>query len=93
MDSVRERNIRVIKALCQRHSCSEKIRKIHYDQAVYRGWDPHPSQEFVNWWHTHSDFKEHGIDAVRARNCKSYCDEYKEAVSMGLAELPIDFPR
>jgi len=87
----RKHNATMITRLCEKHGCSDKKKKIHFDQMVHRAWNPHPSQEFENWWHTHPDFRLHGIDVVRARNCKCYCDEYKEAVETGIAQFPIDY--
>jgi hypothetical protein len=90
--SVKEHNIRMAKFLCDKHGCTDKIRQIHYDQMVHRAWNPHPSPEFVAWWQTQPGFRIDGIDAVRARNCKVFVDQYKEAVQLGLATLPIDYP-
>lgn len=90
--SVKEHNIKLAKFLCDKHGCNDKIRQIHYDQIVHRAWNPHPSPEFVQWWQTRPEFRNDGVDAVRARNCKCYVDEYKEAVELGLAALPIDYP-
>lgn len=78
-------NAERITELCEEYGCSDKKKKIHYDQMVHRSWNPHPSKAFIDWWHKHNDFKEHGIDAVRARNCKRYCDEFKEAREYGIA--------
>jgi hypothetical protein len=88
----REHNTRRARFLCQKHGCSKKQAEEHLDMIVNRAWNPHPSQEFINWWHTHPHYTENKIDAVRARNCKCYVDEYKAAVEVGLAELPVDYP-
>jgi hypothetical protein len=91
-EEVKKHNIRMIEFLCARHGCSDKLKKIHYNQMVHRAWNPHPSPEFVEWWQTRPEFRFDGVDAVRARNCKCYVDQYKEAVELGLATLPIDYP-
>jgi hypothetical protein len=91
-ESAKEHNIKMAKFLCEKHGCSEKLTKIHRDQIVYRAWNPHPSGEFISWWNTQPEFLEVGIDAVRARNCKVYVERYKEAIEVGLASLPIDYP-
>jgi hypothetical protein len=75
--------------LCKKHGCNDKLAKLHLKQIVEEGWNPHPSQEFIAWWQTQTEFKKHGIDAVRARNCKDFIDRYKEAVQFGLATLPV----
>lgn len=80
------------KFLCERAGCSEKLAKLHFDQIVHRAWNPHPSQEFIDWWQTQPEFRVDGVDAVRARNCKTFTDRFKEAVEIGLANLPIDYP-
>jgi len=90
--NVQEHNAKMIDFLCKRNGCNEKLRKIHFNQMVHQVWNPHPSPEFINWWKTHPDSREHDVDPVTARNCKHYCDEYKEAVQVGLAELPVDYP-
>jgi hypothetical protein len=90
---VKEHNARRAAFLCKRHGCDEKLTQIHHDMIVNRAWNPHPSKEFVEWWQTQPDFIDQGIDAVRARNCKVYVDAYKDAVEVGLASLPTDYPR
>jgi len=92
VDKVKAHNIKMAKVLCDRNGCNDKLRQIHFDQLVHRAWNPHPSPEFIQWWKTHPDFRHHDVNVVTARNCKSYCDEYKEAVQVGLAELPVDYP-
>ena len=76
------------KCLCQKHGCSQELTKLHFDQLVNRAWNPHPSQEFVAWWHTQPEFREHGINAVHARNTTFFAQRFKEAVQFGLATLP-----
>jgi hypothetical protein len=87
-----EFNAKRAKFLCEKHGCSEKKRKLHFNMIVYEAWNPHPSEEFIDWWRTQPEFLEHDVDAERARNCKVYCDRFKEAVSVGAAELPADYP-
>lgn len=36
--------------LCEAHGCSEKARKIHFDQYVKQQWHPHPPADFLAWW-------------------------------------------
>ncbi len=85
-------NAQRAKWLCERHGCSDKKAKIHFDQIVHRAWNPHPSQEFKDWWQTQPEFRENGVDYIRARNCKVFCDRYKEAVEIGAANFPTDYP-
>ncbi len=80
------------KWLCERNGCTEKKAKVHFDQIVHRAWNPHPSQEFTAWWHTQPEFRQNGVDSIRARNCKLFIDRYKEAVDAGLADIPLDYP-
>lgn len=91
--SVKEHNTKMARFLCKRNGCEEKLSKLHLKQMVEEAWNPHPSQEFTAWWRTRDEFRMDGIDAVRARNCKCYVNEYKEAVELGLANLPSDYPR
>jgi hypothetical protein len=79
--------------LCKKHNCNDKSAKLHFDQIVNLAWNPHPAQEFVEWWSTHSDFQNQGVAAETARNCKCYVNQYKDAVEVGAAELPIDYPK
>lgn len=91
-EAVKKHNIKMITFLCKKHGCSDKLKKIHYEQMVIRAWNPHPSDEFLAWWQTQLEFRVDGVDAVRARNCKVFTNRYKEAVEMGLASLPVDYP-
>lgn len=91
-EEVKKHNTRRIRFLCKKHGCSEKIQKLHFDQMVNHAWNPHPSQEFVNWWQTQPEFLRDKVDAVRARNCKIFTERFKEAVEFGLANLPVDYP-
>lgn len=86
-------NARRAQWLCERAGCSEKLAKIHFDQIVHRAWNPHPSQEFIDWWKTQMEYRRDGIDEVRARNCKCFTDRFKEAVEIGVASMPIDYPQ
>jgi hypothetical protein len=90
-EQIIKHNSKTIKALCAEHGCSDKLRKIHYDQMVHRAWNPHPSQEFVEWWKTQPEYGD-GVGAVKARNCRVFCDRYKQAVADGVASFPIDHP-
>lgn len=45
-----ERKEEEIAELCATHNCSEKIRKMHFELYVKRGWCPHPSEGFTKWW-------------------------------------------
>lgn len=82
-------NAEVSERLCDEAGCNEKRRKIHFDQIVHRAWNPHPSKEFVKWWHNQPEFRIDGVDAVRARNCKVFCDRFKEARKFGIEALPV----
>lgn len=82
----RETRVRTITQLCDEYDCSDKIRKVHFDQFVDRGWHPHPPDSFDQWWRKHDDLKYGGIDVKRAWNCKRYRDEWMEAKSVGLAD-------
>lgn len=91
-EGIKKHNIKFAKFLCEKNGCNEKKTKIHYEQIVHRAWNPHPSPEFVSWWITQPECQQDGIDAVRARNCKIFADRYKEAVELGLANFPTDYP-
>lgn len=71
-----------ITELCERAGCSDKLRKIHFEQYVDRHWNPHPSDAFRKWWSRHPDCGE-GIDVKRAYNCKRYVDEFFDARKIG----------
>lgn len=79
--------------LCKKNGCDEKTAKRHLVMMVEEAWNPHPSPEFIEWWQTQPQFREDGLDAIRARNCKVFTDAYKAAVEIGIASLPIDYPR
>ncbi len=85
-------NANRITHLCEKHGCSDKKRKLHFDQMVHRAWNPHPSLEFVEWWHTQLEFQRDHVDPVRARNCKAFTERFKEAVGFGGAMFPTDYP-
>lgn len=72
-----------VRAMCSEHGCSEKIRKIHFDQYVHRQWHPHPPAVFVDWWKSEPEYL-HSIDAKRAYNCQVYRDRFLEAKQHGL---------
>jgi hypothetical protein len=80
----RQQKIDKIGDLCDQHGCSEKIRKIHFDQFVNHDWHPHPPSDFTEWWSGHHDYA-NGIDAKRAYNCQPYRNQYLEAKGVGLA--------
>ncbi len=91
-ETVKEHNIKMAKFLCDRHGCDEKKRKIHFEQIVRKAWNPHPSQEFIQWWQTQPESRIDGVQATPARNCKVFVNRYKEAVEIGIANLPTDYP-
>ena len=91
-EQVTKHNARVATALCKQHECNDRQRKLHFEMIVHRAWNPHPSAEFVEWWHSQPEFRDRGVDAVRARNCKIFCDRFKEAVEIGAASMPMDHP-
>lgn len=35
---------------CDERGCEGKSRKVHFDQFVKFGWDPHPPMAFMAWW-------------------------------------------
>lgn len=80
-----EKRKAAIVEMCDTHGCSDKIRKIHFDQYVHRNWHPHPPAEFSDWWKKHPDCIHNGIDFKRAFNCQNYYQEYLEARSIGVA--------
>jgi hypothetical protein len=81
-ESTKEHNERISGELCDAHGCNDKLRKLHFKQIVHQAWNPHPSPAFIQWWQTQPDYQ-NGIDAVHARNCKCYCDQFKEARQIG----------
>ena len=80
----RQKRKEAIDKLCTDHECSEKIRKIHFDQFVNRKWHPHPSTKFEAWWKSHPDCELMGVDAKRAYNCVNYRREFLEAKQYGV---------
>jgi hypothetical protein len=76
--------------LCDKDGCSEKLRKIHFAQFVYRQWHPHPPRAFFEWWSRHPDnFSEGGSGPVIAFNAKCYYEQFCEARQLGLlSEIP-----
>ncbi len=91
-ETVKEHNIKMAKFLCDRNGCDEKKRKIHFEQIVRKAWNPHPSQEFIQWWHTQPESRIDNVQPTPARNCKVFVNRYKEAVEIGIANLPTDYP-
>jgi hypothetical protein len=51
-----------IRAKCEEAGCSDEIAKKHYRHFVYGFWDPHPPDDFENWWLPHDRDKESGAD-------------------------------
>ncbi len=88
----KEHNTKMARFLCKRHGCDEKVSKLHLKQMVEEAWNPHPSQEFKEWWLTQPEFRIDGVEVLPVRNCKVFVDRYKEAVEVGLANLPTDYP-
>ena len=78
----REHNKRVAAKLCQEHGCEGEDE--HFDMIVNRAWNPHPSAEFVAWWKTQPEYTQDGVGAILARNCKVFCDRFKEARKYGI---------
>jgi hypothetical protein len=78
MKSPREQVEDQIIDLCKRHGCKEKIRKIHFDQYVNKGWCPHPPEAFDSWWQNHRRHlnDEGALKPVIAYNCRSYRTEF-----------------
>lgn len=89
---VKEHNTKFDRFLCKKNGCNEKLSKLHLKQMVEEAWNPHPSPEFRDWWQTQPECQMDGVDAIRARSCKVFVDRYKEAVEIGAAELPTDYP-
>ena len=83
-----------ISDLCDQHGCKEKAQKIHQAQYVDRRWNPHPPQSFVNWWglsgkemtEKKTDQSYQDIDAIRAFNCESVREVYREVKQYGLSQ-------
>jgi hypothetical protein len=86
----RKDKINKIGRLCKTAGCNEKLRKLHFEQFVYRDWHPHPPQIFIDWFARHPDnFGEGGSGAVTFFNCARYYEQFCEARSVGLlAEIP-----
>ncbi len=86
-EEARKKRTLEINALCDEAGCSDKIRKIHFEQYVDldRRWNPHPSKKFADWWKNHKDCVDHGIDVNRAFNCENYRQEFLEAKEIGIA--------
>lgn len=73
-----------ITALCDYHECSDKKRKLHRDQYVKRGWNPHPPRRFLSWWNKDGPKLTEAatgrgwalITATRAFNCEAVRQVY-----------------
>jgi hypothetical protein len=78
----REQRENFISDMCDQHGCKTRVRKIHFEQYVDRGWHPHPPQSFINWWNT-THPGEPGM--VSAFNSKFYLDQWEEAKQCGAA--------
>jgi hypothetical protein len=82
-----------ISDLCDQHGCNDKIHKVHTAQYVDRGWNPHPPQHFANWWGSvgkemtekKSENSWQDIDSIRAFNCETVREVYREAKQFGLS--------
>lgn len=81
----REERADFISDLCAEHNCSEKLRKIHFDQYVDRQWHPHPSKEFLEWFKTTEESRLFNVNPKVAWNCQRYRDEFMEAKQYGAA--------
>ncbi len=77
----REERIEEIAEICATHNCTEKRRKIHFDQYVDRAWHPHPSDKFIIWFQSQDDFLREKVNPKVAWNCQSYRDQWTEAVA------------
>jgi hypothetical protein len=86
-----------IKALCDYHECSSSQRKLHYRQYVQRRWNPHPPEQFAQWWPavgwqqteaaTERAWK--GVSIEDAFNCEAVRVVYREGKETGtLFEKP-----
>jgi len=80
-----------IARLCAAAGCPDKLRKIHFNQFVYREWHPHPPRDFIDWWARHPDnVGEGGSDPESFFNCARYYAQFREARIHGLlAEIPV----
>src|SRR6516225_5137149 len=80
-----------IKRACKHYGCSAEIAKIHYQQYVFRDWNPHPSKKFWDWCNMHPDYKMMRDAGTKEREakvkmCNSECynAQYREAKQFGL---------
>ena len=80
-----------IKRACEHYGCSAKIAKIHYQQYVFRDWNPHPSKKFWDWCNMHPDYKTMRDAGTKEReakvkmwNSECYNAQYREAKQFGL---------
>lgn len=83
--SKRQELIEQITDLCAGDNCSEKMQKLHLAQYVDRGWNPHPTAEFIEWWKQHPDHAINGVPTNVVYNCRVYRDAFLEAKQYGVA--------
>lgn len=79
----KEQRARDVDEMCDNAGCSDKIRKIHYEQYVKRQWHPHPPKEFCDWWGGQYESRQ-GIEAKRAYNCEVFRQRYLDEKSYAL---------
>lgn len=80
----KEKRRQEIDELCDEAGCSDKIRKIHFEQFVHRHWHPHPPKEFKDWWVCQHEC-EQGMSVARAYNCQIYHQRFLEEKAVGAA--------
>src|SRR5262249_1643472 len=92
----REERAAKIGRLCKSSGCSDKLRKIHFEQFVDRQWHPHPPAVFLEWWKRHPDCRSQGYEDTRTKNnaivafnAQCFYDQFCEARVHGLlGEIP-----
>jgi hypothetical protein len=81
----RKQRIETITRLCNQAGCSEKLKKIHFEQFVDRDVHPHPPESFIAWFNRHPDNV--GADGSGARtfwNTSRYYEQFMEMKRLGL---------
>lgn len=82
-----------IQHACKHYGCNEKIARLHFQQFVHKGWNPHPSKKFWDWIDKHPDYHAMRLTETPEReakvklwNAERWNAQYREAKEFGLLD-------